>query len=174
MAAWHFKTRVLPLSGLRAVYGSVPSALPTSRPHGSGTASEDAGEANAQPTSELWANVASHAAIEGVFSALLPESESWSSHARMFGDEMGSRVELWKSPDSGLIEDICIFFSMSVIDPKFLTAALRTTRSSLCALLDVQAGLIFDPDIPSFITRVRASSALRYADDGVLEMLATG
>jgi hypothetical protein len=170
MAAWHFKVRVLPSLGLEAMYGTVPKSLPNDR-YGADSEVMEVGKVAAQLLSLAWEHIDCSAGIEECFARLLPESKSWSSDARFFGDGTGNKVEIWRNPKSGLIDDLCIFYSLSKVDPAFIVSSLDAARSYRCVLLSVQNGSIFMPEISAFVVAARASSAARYLEGDLLERM---
>ena len=159
MSAWQFKTELLPIDGLIAHHGCIPKQLTTTR------LSDAISIDNAlQETDELlpyWSNFSNVNALEMAICELLPERDSWSELARMFGVNGKDEIEIWRTED-GSVFRICPSFCLSNPDAEFIRSSLACASSFKCVFLGIQSRQIFSPSMAEFVTHAEKCSAARF------------
>ncbi len=163
MSAWQFNTKVLPESGLIAFYGKIPKQV------------DVVSFTNSVPIEELerqsaelpnyWEDFKKSETLETTMAELLPERESWSSMARMFGENDKDEVVIWRE-ENGRLSRIKVSFSMSEPNPDFIRAVLDCVRLNKCKLLALQVNEIFEPTLNDFVTQAERCSAARFIPKG--------
>lgn len=106
---------------------------------------------------DYWAEIGDTKAVENEIAKLLPERESWSSHARMFGVKGSDEVEIWKK--NGKLSRIAVGISLFEPNPGNIRAILDCASRLACRIHTLQSQAIFDPSITSFVVQAEQCSA---------------
>lgn len=100
--------------------------------------------------------------LESDLASLMPETESWSPNARMFGeDSMYDQLSIWRD-DDGELERINILFSLSNPNPDKLTRLLALPSLNDCLFLGIQSESVYVPTLDNWLADMCACSAVRY------------
>ena len=157
MAAWHYHTKLLPLGGVKCVHGVVPSVIKVPRVAPESISRIDE-LVDQQPT--YWSSMPDafvNPLVERL-SRWLPETESWSERARMFGDDLNDQCSIWLDGD-GKLERIAIQFSLSNPNPINLKNLLGMPEISQCVILGIQSECLYEPSIANWTSDMLKCSA---------------
>ncbi len=147
MAIWQFRIDLIPERALHGKFGLVPVALP-----------KELAEDYA-----WWNNCQPAVPFESALAALLPESPSWSSSMRLWGDERGDTASVCYS-DNGSVQWIGFRVDVRDINPPFVEGICEFAKRMGCLLLTGQYHLL-SPDIGLVLSEIRHSTAQRYLDN---------
>ena len=148
MSAWHYHTRLLPLEGVVRFHGAVPSMIevPRATPENVSRLDENA---DRQPNYWSHAPDAFVRSLTEQLACWLPETDSWSETARMFGDDLNDQCSIWLNDDRKL-ERITIEFSLSNPIPQNLRRLLAIPEISNCVMHGIQSERIYQPFIENW------------------------
>lgn len=163
MSAWQFKTKILPASGLIARHGKIPKQVEVVR-FTTSVPIEDL-ERRSDELPDYWEDFDNSEAVERGIGELLPERDSWSSLARMFGERGKDEIEVWRKQD-GPLSRITVSFCLSEPDPVFIRAVLDFASGFNLKLLALQSHDVFEPSVPTFVTQAEKCSAARFIPTG--------
>ena len=148
MAVWQFKFALVPTMGIEYVYGKMVPVL-TEYQSGKFQVLDDADCPNYWQGNEISPEFISR--VE----AMLPERESWSNEATMYGDEDGDSIEIW-GDDFRCALDLRNF-SLSI-----LVAVLDLAKSTHCKLVLHGSGEVIEPDLVEVVQRIKDSNAYAF------------
>lgn len=89
MSVLHFEFTLQPRAGVVSRFGRVPDAIPSCAAYMPGVPM-----ALEEELPNFWAKPPEREVLS-MIEALLPETESWDSMARMFGGKSGHRIQVW-------------------------------------------------------------------------------
>lgn len=165
MSAWQFKVSILPASGLIAHFGCIPEHIEVVRFTDS-VPFEDL-ERRSDELPDYWECFDDSEALEKAIEELIPERESWSSLARMFGENGKDEIEVWRRED-GQLSRLTLSCSLSEPNPEFIRKLLDVASCFNLKLLAAQSQRVFDPSIASFVTQAEKCSAARFIPPGTI------
>jgi hypothetical protein len=163
MSAWQFKVKILPARALVAHHGGMPDHVEIVRFDKVAPLEELERQCDELPND--WDGSDNSEAVQREIAEVLPEKESWSSLARMFGENGKDEIELWYKAD-GQLSRITLSFSLSEPNPEFVQRVLELANRFDLRLLAIQSQEVFDPSITSFITQAEKCSAARFVPTG--------
>ena len=160
MSAWHYHTKVLPVVGVRRVHGTIPSVIEVPRVTQESINRIDE-IADEQPNYWSFIPDAFITPLVQQLARWLPETESWSERARMFGDDLNDQCSIWLN-DDGKLERIAIEFCLSNPDPSNLKKLMEMPEISQCVIHGIQSENVYEPSIANWTSDMLKCSAHRF------------
>lgn len=118
------------------------------------------------PMPIYWTQSVDWSFIENEFANLLPEIDSWSDVARLFGNSDGDSVQIWKhDPNDGPIERLTVAFSLAEPNVDFIKSALAATRKCGCVLHAIESMAVIEPIPEHFVREAKRSRAYRFVPE---------
>lgn len=159
MSAWQFRIEILPVDGLVARHGAVPKELAAMKLSDAGAI--DDGKPGTDELPRYWRGYLEFGAFETAIGGLLPERESWSELARMFGVNGEDEAAIWRAED-GSVSRISLSFSLREPNVQFIHSALDCASSFKCVFHGIQSHQIFSPSMAEFVAHAEKCSAARF------------
>jgi len=150
MAVWYFKFALVPDEGIVSVCGKMVGRLPEYS--GKGGAEEILGG-----FPNYWLGIGNIESLAGI-SRLLPEIESWTSEARMFGYEDGDRVEFWE-------DDVLCYLDLRRLSLSLLEVVTGLAAYFDCSLVLFGSGEVVEPELPLVVEKIKESNAFAFCVD---------
>ncbi|NBF01544.1 hypothetical protein GV819_04495 [Pseudomonas sp. Fl5BN2] len=151
MAVWHFKFALVPKEVIVSVCGGMVKRLPEYSGEGRGDEVLD-GFPN------YWLGGKSIELLLDRASRLLPEIESWTSEARMFGCKDGDRIEVWE-------DDVLCYLDLRKLSLSLLEGIIYLAASSDCSLVLFGSGEVVEPELPLVVEKIKESNAFAFCVD---------
>ncbi len=159
MAAWQYSVNLIPKQGVIRVHNGVPQSISVVR-----VTPETLREIDTVTTPNYWREVSGSfcADLESQLASWLPETDSWSTNARMFGsDDMHDQLSIWRD-DTGNLERINVLISLSNPNPGNVTRLLAFPALADCLLHGIQSESVNAPKLENFLKDIRDCSAFRF------------
>lgn len=163
MSAWQFKVKILPATALIAHHGGIPDHVEIVRFDKAAPLDELERQCDKLPN--YWDGLDNSEAVQRAIAEVLPERESWSSLARMFGEKGKDEIELWYEAD-GQLSRVTLSFSLSDPNSEFVRSVVEISNRFNLRLLAIQSQEVFDPSMSSIITHAEKCSAARFLPTG--------
>ena len=165
MSAWHYNVLLLPLNGILQVHDKVPAVIRVPRiPHDEhGRIDMDRLNDPSDQMPDYWTDFPEDQLgnLVSQLASWIPETKSWSSDARMFGDDTTDRLSIWNW-ETGGIHRIKIEFCLSNPAPGNLERLLRFPQLSGLLFLGIQSERLYSPTKLNWLNDAQESSAIRY------------
>ena len=163
MSAWQFKVKLLPSSSLLIHHGKIRDHTEIVRFDKSLSLEELGRLFDELP--DYWKGFGHSEALQREISEILPERGSWSSLARMFGENGKDEIELW-CEENHQLSRISLSFSLSEPNSEFVHRILDLSDRFNLSLFALQSREVFGPSITAFIIQAEKCSASRYLPSG--------
>jgi hypothetical protein len=155
MAVWQYDFHLVPKAGVERHYGLIPTTMPL---------------VSVEP-GLFWTGIELTQEMRNEISRLLPSGKAWSDQIERWGQEQGTRIDLFVEN-----EDIAeVFVRLDVRDlPQVLLINLMQIAKRHGLLVMLPDGSLFEPSVSRVLAEIRASNAFRFVQDPqkFLEVLA--
>lgn len=153
MAIWQFDFFLVPTNGILKEHGEIPTILDTFIP--------SLEEIDTNKTFiRYWHDADEIVQFGNTIAKYLPEIASWSSDARMFGHEDGTKIEVWD-------EDVSCRIHASEFDIEWATFFSELSNAYGCKIVIKENGHVIDPTVAELTREFESSTAKRYIEDPV-------
>ncbi|MGO1069544.1 hypothetical protein [Lysobacter sp. CA199] len=156
MAIWQFKFALVPVHGLKRVYGDTRRVLDEYRKPGS-LKGDGGGTGDNFPN--YWEGLDIDAAV-GAVGGILPRAESWSPEAKMFGQKDGDWIEVWD-------DDVVCALDLREFSAEHLQAILAAAVALDCKLVLYGSGEVIDPILDLIMQKIKLSSGYEFCADPI-------
>ena len=147
MAVWQFDIALVPVSALAAD----PNLFANSKtPDG-------------LETSSWWTDYPEKKDLDGEIGEILPKGKSWHDDLSAWGDEDGSRIDVWR--DKGALDSISIRIDANTPDSDFLRTVCDLAVSIHCKFYGYESHSLIEPDVQSLANALRKSGASKFVAD---------
>src|SRR3712207_611956 len=110
MATWQFDLHLIPQKKIQDLYGIIPSQI----------------DNNVDEIKESWIGYWPHKNYDNFLNSYLEEVETWSTDIRIWGEEIGNRVDIVL--ESSQVESIFVRIDVREIDNAFLKVVADFAR----------------------------------------------
>lgn len=155
MAVWQYKGEFIPESWLIARYGRIPEMLEDY------LMTEDT-DLDAIEDPQYWKDINVPDDLVQVVESILPEAQSWSDKARMFGNDRTNEIEVWYA--DGKVDCISFSWDVSHSDLEVLNQIVSLARRLGASIVTNQARVI-NADMETVLKDVMQSNAYRFCKD---------
>ncbi|WP_374981060.1 hypothetical protein PSGK_07550 [Pseudomonas solani] len=153
MAIWQFGMYLVPRAGVLSVHGCIPYEIDEYKPH---DASADFDEGKVYP--DYWEGKGVPDSIRRKVSEKFPRIHSWSDEAEMYGDEDGTKVEIW-------LDDVMCFVDSRCDAGEVLRFFVDLAEEGLCLIVLKEDGRVLDALLDSVVNEFYKSRAFRFSLD---------
>jgi len=154
MAVWQYKFTMVPQAGIESVHGCIPDCVESFR----GVWDDEGFDPEAE-LPNYWQGVAPPENFSDDFRSLLPERESWSDDALMFGISGGDQVELWKG------DNISVRMDLRAPNRELLDSILNLAAREQLMIVPLEHGRPLLPIEPLVIEDIQGSDAYSFVED---------
>ena len=95
--------------------------------------------------------------------SIMPDRDSWSDEALMFGDEQGSDFEVWYSEKD--VDSIYFRWDLRSPDLEVLNQIVTLARRLGAYIVSGDRATVVEPDFQAVLSDIRHSSAYRFCQD---------
>lgn len=153
MAVWQFKFSLVPTAGVQRIHGADAVVLQAYQISPDGPKFLDEEE-----NLNYWADLADLQEIALASSEILPEMESWSGDARMFGNKESNKIEVWN-------DRVNCFIDMRFFSEEFLLRVVDMAKKFDCKFVISGSGVVIYPDLFKVIDQIKLSNAYKFCAD---------
>lgn len=155
MAIWQFSVSLVPIEGLLNHYGKLIEVVPE---YGEMDPENPPDLDNPVDYPNYWQNAQYLTDIAKRVSEILPQIESWSSEALMFGEERGNKVEIWNN-------DVYCRIDARSPDPNLLRLIADLAAEFKCVVVLKEGGRVVPGDVESLNIAFLESKAVNFCLD---------
>lgn len=152
MAVWQFKFTLIPISGIIRLHGAMIDVLP-----------EFAARAPDAPFDEdidysnYWEGI-DMTPMRAMARSILPDAESWSDEATMYGDSTTDDIQIWD-------DSVDVRLNCGNLNLSLLNAVVAAARASNCCLALSEGGRTMSPEPQLLVSAIHASAAYKFVQN---------
>ncbi len=155
MAIWEFKFSLIPIKRIEQVHGRIIPILEEYKPSNpERLLSLPIENDEMSGFTNYWEGIEIEDEILQAIKILLPQCESWSKDATMFGDQY-NRIEIWD-------DNINCFLDLRYFSRKLLEGLLNIAKSLDCKIVLLESGEVIETEIEVVIEKIKESNAYAF------------
>ncbi len=151
MAVWSFKLNLLPRQSVLKKFGKIPDVIDEYK-----SCFDYSELIEDEEGTNFWKGYDVRS-IGINFGQLLPCIDSWSDSMDLYGDEKGSKVEVWS-------DDIYLKLDARGDNDILLEKCVKVAKLIDCIFVVEESGKVIEPDVELLMLEYRNSRAYRFVD----------